>query len=197
MVAKDQLELVRRFHYALPALKEWIGKTLKDNRERAVPVISLGFTRLAEYFPPDLLEKTKVVEVPGKVPYPPIASFGLPEFQQMESVPFSGITFMDTYFVRSDMIGSESLHFHELVHVIQWDSLGVDNFLLAYGFGLFHFGYRDSPLETMAYKLQERFERNDLPDYLSDFIKRETDKVWADLAPLFHCPPEMSNNFKS
>jgi hypothetical protein len=193
----DQLELVRRFHYALPALKEWIGKTLRDNRERAVPVISLGFTRLADSFSRDLLEKTKVVEVPGKVPYPPIASFGLPEFQQMESVPFSGITFMDNYFVRSDMIGSESLHFHEMVHVIQWARLGVDNFLLAYGFGLYHWGYRNSPLEEIAYSLQGRFERNDLPGRLVDFIKRETDTVWADLAPLFQCPPEMSNNFKS
>jgi hypothetical protein len=188
---------VRRFHSALPALREWIENTLEDNRDKAVPVISLGFTRLAESFPRDLLERAQVVEVTGKVPYPPIGNFGLPEFQQMESVPFSGITFNDTYFVISDMIGSESLHFHEMVHVIQWDRLGVDNFLLAYGFGLYHWGYRNAPLEEIAYSLQGRFEHNDLPDRPVDFIKGETDAIWANLAPLFQCPPEMSNNFKS
>jgi hypothetical protein len=99
-------------------------------------------------------------------------------------VPFSGITFKDTYFVRSDMIESESLHFHELVHVIQWDRLGVNNFLMAYGFGLYHCGYRNSPLEEIAYSLQRRFERNDLPGSLTDFIKNETDAVWADISHL-------------
>src|SRR5205823_9640324 len=31
-----------------------------------------------------------------------------------------GITYLNTYFVRADQSHSASLHFHELVHVIQW-----------------------------------------------------------------------------
>jgi len=34
--------------------------------------------------------------------------------------------------------------------VVQWSRLGTDNFLLAYGLGLFSFKYAQSPLEQMA-----------------------------------------------
>lgn len=30
----------------------------------------------------------------------------------------------------------ESIHFHELVHVVQWSALGVDEFLLTYALGV-------------------------------------------------------------
>jgi hypothetical protein len=52
----------------------------------------------------------------------------------------------------------ESLHFHELVHVVQWRILGPERFLWAYADGLERFGYRNSPLEVVAYDLQERFD---------------------------------------
>ena len=53
----------------------------------------------------------------------------------------------------------ESLHFHELVHVIQWRLLGSEKFLALYADGLERFGYRKSPLEVMAFGLQHRFQR--------------------------------------
>ena len=74
-----------------------------------------------------------------------------------------GITYLNTYFVRADQSHSESLHFHELVHVIQWRLLGPENFLAFYADGLERFGYRNSPLEAMAYNLQGRFEREAQP----------------------------------
>jgi len=57
----------------------------------------------------------------------------------------------------------ESLHFHELVHVIQWRLLGPEKFLALYADGLERFGYRKSPLERMAFRLQKRFEREAQP----------------------------------
>ena len=69
-----------------------------------------------------------------------------------------GITYLNTYFVRANQAGDESLHFHELVHVIQWRILGPEKFLAAYADGLERFGYRGSPLEVMAYDLQARFD---------------------------------------
>jgi len=35
-----------------------------------------------------------------------------------------GITYLDTFFSREEGRGNESLHFHELVHVLQWQLLG-------------------------------------------------------------------------
>jgi hypothetical protein len=74
-----------------------------------------------------------------------------------------GTTYLDTYFVRADQSHSESLHFHELVHVIQWRLLGPEKFLALYADGLERFGYRKSPLERMAFSLQKRFEREAQP----------------------------------
>jgi hypothetical protein len=95
----------------------------------------------------------------------------------METMLMDGVTYQDTFFVRA---GSErdSLYFHELVHVVQWDRLGVDNFLYAYGMGLLQHGYQQSPLEQMAYKLQARFEQRRVPENLVEFINEETDGVW-------------------
>ncbi|MGB8014923.1 MAG: hypothetical protein WCF80_03410 [Pseudolabrys sp.] len=52
---------------------------------------------------------------------------------------------------------NEKMHFHELVHVIQWRMLGPDRFLFLYANGLECFGYRQSPLEAMAYDAEAAF----------------------------------------
>jgi hypothetical protein len=96
---------------------------------------------------------------------------------------FAGITYKDTFFLQQGQ-NSESLHFHELIHVVQWERLGVDNFLLAYGVGLVQFGYKNSPLEQMAYSLQQAFDNDTLPGDLISFIERSTDAIWADVAPV-------------
>ena len=75
---------------------------------------------------------------------------------------FDGITFKDTFLLRQGRT-SEELYFHELVHVVQWAQLGVNDFLLAYGLGLLRFGYHRNPLEQMAYTLQRDFELSTLP----------------------------------
>ena len=98
-----------------------------------------------------------------RVPVPPLSAMGLARFGQFEQMDMAGITYLDTYFVRADHASDESLHFHELVHVIQWRLLGPERFLAFYADGLERFGYRKSPLEAMAYSFQDRFEREAQP----------------------------------
>ena len=95
----------------------------------------------------------------------------------METMPLAGVTYKHTFFVRTGE-QTESLYFHELVHIVQWDRLGVDNFLFAYAVGLLQYGYMQSPLEQMAYQLQVRFEQRRVPENLVDFINEQTDGVW-------------------
>ena|SRR6266566_2847801 len=52
---------------------------------------------------------------------------------------------------------NEAIHFHELIHVVQWRLLGPDRFLYSYANGLERFGYRQSPLEVMAYDAERMF----------------------------------------
>ena len=146
----------------LPLIVRWIDDTLAMHATRARPVTDFGFKRLPQYYPADLLRRAKVVALPA-VPAPPLTALGLPEFADFERGNYSGITFKDTYFVDENRATDESLHFHELVHVIQWQRLGVEKFLLAYAAGLISHGYRNSPLEAMAYDLQARFDRNGPP----------------------------------
>jgi hypothetical protein len=86
----------------------------------------------------------------------------------------------DTFFVKRRSGAEERLHFHELIHVVQWRSLGPETFLAAYAAGLEIFGYRDSPLESIAYNAEALFSQSDdlfdaeklVTDHLSRMRKR-------------------------
>ena len=182
----NQFDVMRKFKATLSAVREWIDTTLEQNRPYAVPVISLGFQRLAKVLPLDLLTKAQVVAVTGNVPFPPLSRMGLPEFSEMENMltQMQGVTYKDTFFVKR-LHRTESLHFHEMVHVVQWERLGIDHFLLAYGAGLMQSGYQNSPLEKMAYSLQTAFDHDVLPVNIIEFIQRSSDTIWDGVAPMF------------
>lgn len=152
----------QEFRVAYPVIAGWIQKTLAEYASVARSVASLGFSRLSQYYDPALLTSSKMVMV-SHVPMPPLLAMGLDRFKDFEQMDAGGITYLDTYFVRDDHAQVESLHFHELVHVIQWRLLGPEKFLMRYADGLERFGYRNSPLEVMAYDFQERFEREQAP----------------------------------
>lgn len=179
-----QLDLIARLQSILPDVRDWIEKTLHENRDHSVPVVDFASPRLARVFPRDLLERTKTVVVCGKVPFPPLGSMGIPEFAYMENMTMAGITCQDTYFV-NHRYQLDRLHFHELVHVVQWDILGADRFLLAYGAGLVQSGYEGCPLEKMAFDLEANYDSGRLPVDIIEFIRQETDRIWDGVFHLF------------
>ncbi|MFN2570846.1 MAG: hypothetical protein ABR537_04420 [Gemmatimonadales bacterium] len=75
----------------------------------------------------------------------------------------AAITFVDTIVVseRGPLPASEELPllFHELVHVVQYDVLGLDEFVRRYVRGWVENGFQYSriPLERSAYELDGRF----------------------------------------
>jgi hypothetical protein len=144
------------FAKAYPPLLEWIRTTLTANAHAAQSVASRGFSRLPFYFTENTLASTKVVLV-DPLPMPPLSSMGLARFTDFERGDFDGITYIDTIFLKPSQSNNENMHFHELVHVIQWRLLGPDRFLLSYANGLECFGYRQSPLEAMAYDAETVF----------------------------------------
>ena len=168
--------LVKRLHTALPSVKDWIDRTLQAHARSATSVLNVRFPQLQSHYPDTLLARAQVVIVP-RVPFPPVSQLGLPEFSAMEMMSLAGVTYKDTFFVCNGQ-QRDSLYFHELVHVVQWDRLGVDNFLLAYAVGLLQHGYEQSPLEQMAFELQARFDQRRVPENLVDFINERTDGAW-------------------
>jgi hypothetical protein len=86
---------------------------------------------------------------------------GLSRFAEFERGDYDGITYLDTFFVKRRSATAERVHFHELIHVIQWRILGPETFLATYAAGLETFGYRESPLEIMAYNAEAAFCQSD------------------------------------
>ncbi len=150
------------FRRALPYVSDWIAKTLSDHARDVRSVATFGFARLPSYYSEHLLAGAKVAVV-ARCPVPPLSAMGLRQFAEFERMNPDGITYLDTYFVVSQHADLESLHFHELVHVVQWTILGAERFLTRYADGLEQYGYRQSPLELMAYAHEERFKSDSQP----------------------------------
>ena len=168
---------------ALPRLRGWIDDLVAEHAPQAVAVATLGFHRLPEYFPDVVLRDVQVVKV-RRIPFPPVGVLGLPEFGAMEQMGITGITFGGVCFVH-ESFASESNQFHELVHAIQWRTLGPDDFLLTYGAGLLQYGYARSPLETIAFDLQSQFDRGQPIDGLDGEVRAHAAKTREGAAALF------------
>ncbi len=145
------------FRAAYPQLLGWIQKTLGVYEHDAQPVASMPFARLPQYFDRNLLETVKFIAT-DRLPMPPLTAIGLKRFAAFEQGTFDGITYLDRYFIKKTLVTEETLHFHELIHVIQWRVLGPERFLAAYANGLDRFGYENSPLEKMAYDAEALFK---------------------------------------
>ncbi len=107
------------FRTLYPHVIGWIHQTLSVHEKAAKAVGSLGFPRLSRYFGNELLTWAKVVVI-DRVPMPPLSAMGLSRFAEYEHGDYEGITYLDTFFVKRRSAAAERLHFHELIHVIQW-----------------------------------------------------------------------------
>jgi len=147
---------IKRIEQYLPIIITWIDRTLEQHAHQAKQVIDFNFPRLPGYFSKELLTNSSVVVLDTTPPIPPIA----PELNELIDLfkgNLAGITYKNTYFVRQEFAFDESLHFHELIHVIQWKCLGIEKFIITYGIELIERGYRISFLEDMAFRHQRRF----------------------------------------
>jgi hypothetical protein len=159
----------------LPQVAGWIDNVIQQHRHIARPVTTLGFARLSQYFQSETLSRAFAVEV-STIPMPPLTALGLPQFEAFERMDADGITYRDTYFIRRGRAMDEALHFHELVHVVQWQMLGPEQFVLAYARGLAT-GYSTNPFEEIAYALQDRFTRHVEPFDVEPMVRRHLDQV--------------------
>lgn len=163
-------DLLRRVQEALPEMERWIERLHAQHAARAAAAREAGRGRLAGWFPPALLDSARVVTGEA-LPFPPVAEYGLPEFAGMATPDMAGITFGHMYFLRADDPAG-TVHFHELVHVVQWQALGVPAFLSTYAVGLAQHSYEASPLESIAFWLEGQFTLGITPLDVSDFAAR-------------------------
>ncbi|HEY4247095.1 MAG TPA: hypothetical protein VGM64_09580 [Lacunisphaera sp.] len=164
------------FRKIYPLMAGWIDNTLSSHVEKARSVASTGFKRLPLYYSSALLARAKFVPV-DRCPTPPLASMGVELFRDFEEMNPAGITYLDTYFVHQRHVTSERLHFHELIHVVQWFVLGPEKFLATYADGLERYGYRDSPLEVMAYDAEAAFALGGQPFDAEKLVREQLGRI--------------------
>ncbi len=111
--------------------------------------------------------------VVDEIPTPEIVGAG-DNVQEMLAMPMHGITYKDTYYVQRGHEADMGLHFHELVHVAQWECLGALGFIERYIEEIGVYKYEEAPLELMAYTLQRCYEANterfDVPGHVQNLL---------------------------
>jgi hypothetical protein len=139
----------------------FITHQLKTYRPSAAPLSVSQKNAMRPFFPEHALDSTRLVVLTRqRVTNPPFYAelmrmgfdaASLPNFSLM-----AAITFVDT--VVSHEPFTDRLLFHELVHVVQYEKLGVVEFAAKYVKGFLSGGsYEAIPLEMNAYELDARF----------------------------------------
>src|SRR3974390_1238326 len=146
----------QEFDKFYPLIAGWLRSTLTVHSSAARSVASCGFPRLPLYFSVETLALANVVLV-DRLPIPPLSSWGLVRVVDLERSDPAAIAYLDPFFLKRHKSKNEAIHFHELIHVIQWRVLGPENFLRSYADGLERFGYGENPLEVLAYDGEKRF----------------------------------------
>ncbi|WP_157953675.1 hypothetical protein [Oceanimonas marisflavi] len=137
---------------------EWIVSTNAHYQPQRRPCLELK-AQLGGFFSDELLASAGFV-ILDELPSPPraqVAALGLDELLSPSAI---GLTLADTYYLKPPAAGQLRVHFHELVHVVQWQALGPARFVERYLQEIRQHGYRQAPLERMAYELEHRFALN-------------------------------------
>lgn len=170
---------IASFIVALPKAMRWVRSTVAAHAPDAERLDALPVAGALPQVSASLLARTKRVVV-DDMPQPPLEAWKISGVGDIGWGLASGLALMQMIFIRRGREDDPSLLFHELVHVIQWETLGPRRFLILYGVMLLELGYADHPLEIMAYELQERFDRGQAAFDIEPIVRRRTIAAWAD-----------------
>ncbi len=154
----------------------WIESQRAQHRVHADPLPDTTLAALSGFFAQETLDRTRIRHVAG-IDNPPFYR----EFEEAgESFPldfkvWAAITFGDVILMNDGQVPgppSHSVVFHEMVHVVQYDALGIHEFARQYvtPFIQDRVNYMSIPLESIAFDLQGRFE-----DWSGDAFSAETE----------------------
>ncbi len=144
------------------ALSHAVAEYIRERRNHyCAQAAPLTFSEVwLDFFPAEDLQRVRVLQ-PGqvRVPNPPFYTelekmgfTGLPNFTTMPA-----ITFDDVVVFHHPL--TPQLIFHEMVHVLQYRLLGINEFARLYVQGYLNAGYAGTPLEICAYELDSKFSK--------------------------------------
>ncbi|UCD56195.1 MAG: hypothetical protein JSV16_10170 [Candidatus Hydrogenedentota bacterium] len=148
--------------------RRWVESQRDLHRSSARALSESERSELAPFFEPKTLNRARVKVVPT-IESPEFYSV-LPDEANADLLltfnRMTGITFENTILISKSQMPFRTqllpLLFHELVHVVQYEVLGLHAFMERYvrGWAENGFIYHAIPLERDAYELQEQYEVN-------------------------------------
>lgn len=152
---------VAQMEWVIQQVAAYIERQRQTYGCRGVALDPSQMAAMCSFFPASTLDAARLAVLAGdRVSNPPFygdlvrMGFGagsLPDFGGM-----AAITFVDT--VVSHESFTDRLLFHELVHVVQYQKLGLEGFAVRYVSGFLGGGaYEAIPLEINAHELDARF----------------------------------------
>ena len=150
-----------QIEWVIQQVAAYIDRQRQTYIRRAVPLSHSQNAIMQPFFSKSTLNSARVVVLAGeRVGNPPfyteLVTMGfeagsLPDFAHM-----AAITFVDTVVFHGPF--TDRLLFHELVHAVQYEKLGLMEFAAKYVRGFLNGGsYEAIPLERNAYELDGRF----------------------------------------
>lgn len=145
--------------------RRWVITERNRNRAHATPLDKRDRACLAVHFDDEILDRVRLVTV-GRIRNPrfidKIKKRGVPvphDFSRNRAICFSDTIVLSRTF-RPPQPRRLGVLFHQLVHVVQYQVLGIDGFVERYmrGWAAVDWDYHRIPLEQEAYRLQARFE---------------------------------------
>lgn len=157
----------------LEQVTQWIEHTNNEFSPQRQSCYQL-MDNFADFYPTAFLDNAYfvVVDTLPKPDFPELRQLGLGAFIDMDA---AGITYNNTYYLQPHVAKNLRVHFHELVHVAQWQHLGMAQFIARYMQEIQSVGYMDAPLEKMAYALDNHFSLDgapfDVPRYVAQHLQ--------------------------
>jgi hypothetical protein len=152
---------VAQVDWVVQRVVAYIGQQRQTYRPSAAPLALSQKTAMRSFFPEPALDSSRLVLLAGqRVNNPPF--YGELIKMGFEAASLPGFTLMAAITVVDTIVSHEPftdrLLFHELVHVVQYQKLGLPEFAAKYVRGFLNGGsYEAIPLEVNAYELESRF----------------------------------------
>ena len=143
-------------------VEEYVTSSRKKYAPQAVPLTDAQRSAMQPFFSPAILDSARLCVLHGtRVSNPSMYSMAkmmgirnLPDFAAM-----TAITFVDVIVSHQEF--TDTLLFHELVHVVQYAQMDLKEFAARFVDGFIQGGsYEEVPLEKMAHALESRFSQN-------------------------------------
>lgn len=144
---------------ALPVACAWVRRVLATRAPDAKPLFAFAAPRVLVSIEPWGLPPETGVVVTERLPGLSMPHTGIAAIDARFAQGYVGITLGHLVFLHPRVARDDGVLLHELVHVRQWQRLGVERFVSEYVGGVWAHGYRHCPLEVEAYDLEASWRR--------------------------------------